>query len=420
MSTADSDQLQTLGQQLTAALVNAYGTHVPGGNLVFLPGGVNVPDNIVQSGMINPTQLMTWLGTNFDYPFVISSADASILQRDESHGTSSQIYSLAVQQAKPAGPPGDDAWKRIAAQIAAAQASLGPPTARSMVCEPDDWPLPAAAGYWSIFDSSQSTSTSTTTKVPVVNPRFWKLRMIAEMKRSDPAAPDAAELPPAARSPYVSGAKASAAKAAYSVSSAAFAGRLGSGPVEDKALTNVSLSKYWRASADQGLLPSKLDTHAVFSSATEVETITTSTSSTIKIHLEHQCIKIARYAAGQPWWDNLFLSDPGWCVAGMSRGGLLPAPATGGEGVIYAMPVAMIAVQKLNVSGQWTQEAATALQSPGGSLGPLSLFGGSSSVDENGTITFTHPGMQVVALLCSPLPVLPPMDAPVTTAPATA
>jgi hypothetical protein len=47
-----------------------------------------------------------------------------------------------------------------------------------------------------------------------------------------------------------------------------------------------------------------------------------------------------------------------------------------------------------------------------GFIGPFSLAGASASNAPNGTWTYSRPGMQVVALLCSRLPVLPPADAP--------
>jgi len=61
---SDTDQLQAIGQQLTLVLVNAYNINDPGSNFVFLPGGRPVPDDIVQSGMGNTTQLQTWLAMN--------------------------------------------------------------------------------------------------------------------------------------------------------------------------------------------------------------------------------------------------------------------------------------------------------------------------------------------------------------------
>jgi hypothetical protein len=53
-----------------------------------------------------------------------------------------------------------------------------------------------------------------------------------------------------------------------------------------------------------------------------------------------------------------------------------------------------------------------------GFVGPFSLAGASTTTS-HGTWTYSRPGMQVVALLCSHLPVLPPADAPDVLASAT-
>jgi hypothetical protein len=424
---ADTDQIQALGQQLATALIKAYGANVPGGNLVFLPGGVSVPDDLVQGGVLNPTQMQTFLSMNFNYPFVVTKSDASVLRRDEAHGTASQVYSLAVSNARPVGNPNDDAWKRIAAEIAGAQQNLGPPATQNLVCVPDDWPLPSASGYWTTFDStqSQSSTTSVDTSVPVVNPRLWMLRSLAVAPLPIPVPP--AQQPTIALSPGISAvhfmgrmpiAEREVAPAVAHNFFAINAERIT--PVADSPVAQVAINpaatmhlSQWRLAADQGRLPEQLDTRLLFSGATEVRQVTTSTSSTVAVHLEHQCVTLGRFTAGQPWWDGVFLSDMGWYVPGMGRGGLLPAPDGADTGSSYGLPIAMILVQNLRVSGQWSQNAATALSAHGGTIGPLSLFGAVAKTEADGvTVTYAHTGMQVVALLCSPIPVLPPIDTP--------
>jgi hypothetical protein len=424
----DPDQLQALGQQLAAALVNAYKASVPGGCLVFLPGGVSVPNSLVQSGVINSAQMTAFLAMNFDSPFVVTSGDASVLRRDESHGSASQIYSQAVLNARPLGDPNDAVWKRIAAEIAAAQESLGPPGTQDLVCEPDDWPLSSAANYWTKFDSSQSESASTTAVVPVVNPRFW-------MVRSFEAAPLASPPPPpgaihtrefsAMRAEVVAQPNPKVMMAAKpmlaerELTSVAFQradpASIASSPAAAPAAT-LHVTE-WRSAVNQGRLPVSLDARLLFTGATTVvSNDTTSQSSSMVVHLEHQCVTIGRFTAGQPWWNAVFLTDNGWYIPGMSRGGLLP-PTDGIEvGSTYGLPIAMVVVQNLRVSGKWSQSAATALRAPGGTMGPLSLFGAIATTEADGvTVTYSHDGMQVVALLCSSLPVLPPVDTPATT-----
>jgi hypothetical protein len=173
----------------------------------------------------------------------------------------------------------------------------------------------------------------------------------------------------------------------------------------------------WRTNADVGLVAAKVSSQVLFQNFLPVQTVTTSTSSTVTIHLEHQCVTLGYFTAGQPWWNGVFLADQGWFMPGMPRGGLLP-PADGAPDATFGLPVGLVIVQNLRVSGQWSAEAAAALSSPGGTIGPLSLFGATASTEADGvTMTYSHDGMQVVALLCNPLPVLPPVDPPSATTP---
>ena len=80
---SDADQLAAIGQKLTAALTSAYSSTDPNAALVFLPGGVSVPADLVQSGTINPAQMQTFLEANFDLPFVISPSECAVHGRDE-------------------------------------------------------------------------------------------------------------------------------------------------------------------------------------------------------------------------------------------------------------------------------------------------------------------------------------------------
>jgi len=441
---SDTDQLQAIGQQLTSVLVNAYNINNPGGNLVFLPGGLPVPDDIVQSGMVNPTQLQTWLAVNFDYPFVVTTGDAVVLERDDGYGTASQIYTLAVTGAQPLGSPSDDSWKRIDAEIAMAQLSLGPPDVQKlMACEPDDWLLPSAEGYWTKFDSSETTSSSDTTSapVPVVNSKLWMLRSLADAQVANSesvspattqptvdlsnrevlfAAPVASAFSPAllSRSVLLRDSAVPAVIAAPLLFATAAAEAPANSPAASSTTQTLAVADVarWRIAADAGQLPARMSAQALFSTAPVVNQVTTSTSSssTITVHLEHQLVTIGRYVAGQPWWNGVFLADQGWYVPGMTSGGLLPPPGGADTGASKGLPVAMVVIRNLRVCGQWSDEAVSTFSTGGGTIGPLSLFRAAATTNTDGTTTFSHDGMQVVALMCSALPVLPPIDAPAT------
>ena len=95
----------------------------------------------------------------------------------------------------------------------------------------------------------------------------------------------------------------------------------------------------------------------------------------------------------------------------MSRGALLP-PAQGAISAVYALPTALVIVRNLRVCGALTDDAKRALASQAASLGPLSMIDASTEVEPDGTTAFRHDGLQVVALFCAPLPVLPPNNAP--------
>jgi hypothetical protein len=362
--------------------------------------------------IINPTQVQMFLSINFDYPFAVTSGDASVLRIEASHGTATQIYMQAVTSAQPLGTADDAAWKRIAAEISAAKLSFGPPAAQTLICEPDDWAVPSAQ-YWTNFDSTESQSSSTTTPapVPVVNRRLWMVRSLAFTPSATTEQPATSPSVPGGRIAQRNYGRFFDRSRGTDSSAIGFAAK-SERPSFAEASSPTTHLRQWQSVVDQGRLPRQLDTTLLFDATLVVTNVTTSSSSSIVIHLEHQCVTIGRYLAGQRWWDGVFLSDTGWFIPGMHRGDLLPPPDVTEVGSSYGLPIAMIVVRNLRISGQWSQEAANALGAPGGTVGPLSLFGAASKTESDGSVTFAHDGMQVVALLCSALPVLPPIDTP--------
>lgn len=70
-------------------------------------------------------------------------------------------------------------------------------------------------------------------------------------------------------------------------------------------------------------------------------------------------------------------------------------------------------VKNLNISVKWSGQEQAPLDESGGFLGPFSLAGAPPPTSaSDGSWTYTRPGMEVVALMCSRLPVLPPANAP--------
>ena len=133
-------------------------------------------------------------------------------------------------------------------------------------------------------------------------------------------------------------------------------------------------------------------------------------------HFDYTSVTIGYMAAGVSTWNGVFLADSNWCVPGMAKGGLLPAPdvsaAEAHEELVYGLPVALIVVKNLNISVKWSGQEHASLDESGGFLGPFSLAGASPTSASDGSWTYARPGMQVVALMCSHLPVLPPANAP--------
>jgi hypothetical protein len=149
-------------------------------------------------------------------------------------------------------------------------------------------------------------------------------------------------------------------------------------------------------------------------------------SSTMTVHFDYMSATIGFMAAGMPIWNGVFLADKGWCVPGMAKGGLLPDPNEAAAGaapdatppqLAYGLPISLILVRNLTISVNWTGQEQSQL-GDSGFLGPFSLAGASVSA-KDGTVTYARPGIQVIALTCSTLPVLPPADAPQAAAPST-
>ncbi|MEV4433085.1 hypothetical protein [Streptomyces sp. NPDC049585] len=388
---SDSDQLGAIAEQLTATLVGSYGGgSTSSTSLAFLPGDLPVPSGIVQQGQVNVTQLAAWLRSGFDNPLLISPATATI--DSVSSRNASDIYAEVVQWAKPLAQMHSDAWQRIAGEISAAQDAYGPPGGdKPIVCQPDDWPLPERTEYWTVFDSTVSPTgqedgepgqedgvpgqedgqpgpdsaapspdSTTADALPKVDTTLWQLRgdSNAETSPAGDPAPEADQTPP-------------------------------------------------EQTADAP------------DDTTAVADLTASDSMPMSLHLEHTCVTLQRILGGRSWWNGVFLSDNGWYVPGLVKGALVPPPPQDTNAMapdlglkVYAIPAALIVVRNLSVVANWSPDAENALSAPSSAIGPLSLAGAQASPGTDGTKSYTHAGMQVVAALCAPLPVLPPADPP--------
>jgi hypothetical protein len=109
----------------------------------------------------------------------------------------------------------------------------------------------------------------------------------------------------------------------------------------------------------------------------------------------------------RPWLSDALLSLPGWYVPGFAQGEFSNADDEE-DGPFAVLPTACILVRNLQIKAQWADEDSTAIEQSA-NLGTFNLFG--RSFDRN-TATLTVPGMQSIAWVCEPMPLLPPSSAP--------
>jgi hypothetical protein len=453
---ADGDTLTTLGQKLTDLFASAYAGGDPG-SFVFLPFSVPAPDNILQDGIVNPTRLAAFLVANFDAPYLLSPDQGSAHGRDASYGMASQIYATAVALARTTAPPDSDVAKRVNAEIMMARSVLSPTgPAVAMACQPDDWVALGNASYWTIFDSTQTQgaappspppSTPSTPSPPTgdgggpgfrprIFDRIWTIK------------PEAAEAEPVSSLDVIHAAAPALARPMIADVVAQHPSLMAATTLPIKAEPALQLERELAIRPAvlaqttpairtiEQLDATELPTHRLPAGVSPVvrpglrwplepppvrppapsPPPPPPPSSTVTVHFEHMPVTIGYMAAGISIWNGVFLADRNWCIPGMPRGGLLPSPsiaaAPPAAPAVYGLPTSLIVVRNVAISVKWSGQEKSALGSSGGFLGPFSLAGVSPSQAPDGTWTYSRPGMQVVALLCSHLPVLPPIDAP--------
>jgi hypothetical protein len=80
------------------------------------------------------------------------------------------------------------------------------------------------------------------------------------------------------------------------------------------------------------------------------------------------------------------------------------------DALLEVIPQAALIVRKLRLSANWSREDRTVI-TDSVAFGPFSLVG--RTFDEvSGSVVC--PGMQIAAWICEPLPMLPPLSAPVS------
>jgi hypothetical protein len=116
----------------------------------------------------------------------------------------------------------------------------------------------------------------------------------------------------------------------------------------------------------------------------------------------------------RPWLSDALLQLRNWYVPGYRAGDLSSGADAAGTGNFALVPIAFIAVRKLVVQANWSNDDRTALTNSA-SFGPFSLFGRSFDAATN---SLSCLGMQLVAWVCETQPILPPASEPTLPPPA--
>ena len=456
---ADADpQLAALGNQVFQQLLATYG---PGGDpelaLAVLPGQA-VDADVVQAGVENPLVVSNWLRDEFDDPLRLRMADLTPLPGAIGSGIpASALYGVIATGARAVAEAGSDEWGRVNGLISAAKQDLGPnPSALPLGCDPDDW-AGSTSTVWHTFDSVIASDSSVTTEGASapdppeagssrVNPQLWQLRALSDGVVISPAAREQARmerrvqvdevqgsmmqrvmLAPAATMALSSSAEASSSPDAGSKvaletgsrpavqSMMVRQDRLATVAVSGPIALQVSLSESAptvnpaREELQLSLPVSRLLLADIVAEPT-VPTVTT-TSSKLHVHFEHTLVTITRRLGYVQWWHPEFVADDGWYVPGMHRGELIPPPdAT----TAHCLPRALVLVRNVAITGQYTAEAEAAFNGPNAMFGPFLLapsnIAGSNDASSSQETTVLGLGIQVIGILCSLLPVLPPQD----------
>jgi hypothetical protein len=132
--------------------------------------------------------------------------------------------------------------------------------------------------------------------------------------------------------------------------------------------------------------------------------------------------RFARVELRRPWFDPLLLSLGGWSMPGRPRHALSTGTIQDNPGLFSLLPSSMIVARDVQISAQWTTEAAQQIDktlSGGGSVGfgPFALAGGSTRPwaikqlkPRFDGLTISMPQLQLIGWLNKVVPACPPLD----------
>lgn len=121
------------------------------------------------------------------------------------------------------------------------------------------------------------------------------------------------------------------------------------------------------------------------------------------IDVEISIVKLRR-----PWLSDGLLNLNGWFVPSAPKGSFSNGTGASDQGILPVLPVACVLIRNLTVHARWSDEDRKNLEQST-HLGPFGLQG---RLFDHTSATLKVVGMQSVAWICDPLPLLPPADAP--------
>lgn len=427
MTDTDSLGIETAAARLTAALLTAYAT--PGeGTFAWLPRAAPVEDDFVQGGAVNPLQVSHWVNEWFQALLMVDPVTSTTV------GTADHDTVDVVTEALVAGVPVDPSAATAAivqTLLEEARGNFGPlpPVGEMWVgTSPPDW-MQDGTSYWATFDSD-TASTSTTGGTPgppmVVNPLLWRMRAVAVLRSSVGGA--GGQVPPigdgAGRRP-MSMQMEMATRPGLEQAPGDVPGisRPGQGLVAPAPASEASLGTIDAGPAlPQAAVPirgvavparTQLQLATLEQAQSPVSTVVASSSS-LHLHLEHQLVRLDRSVASVGWWPSGLFADGDWCIPGIRKGQLTAStliPGGAPPDAVVGLPVALVVVRNVAVAATWSKEAQAAFESAPVTIGPFS-FSPSPGQATSGSaaVTYTEPGMQVVAVLCQAVEALPPAE----------
>lgn len=124
-------------------------------------------------------------------------------------------------------------------------------------------------------------------------------------------------------------------------------------------------------------------------------------------------LRMMQVGVKRPWFDPLVMRLPGWSLEGIPSGFFSNGQAESDPGLCPLVPTSFIAVRDVRITGNWTDGdravAGKAVAGAGQSaFGPFTLAAGGRVQGRFDGSTLVIPGMQIIAWVCSRMPMLPP------------